>query len=326
MNNTTVELNKVTADSYINGNEIIINEEVNTTTRESFDWSNLSYAEKEEDVSVDATEDIPSYAETAGNDQTNQKVKDNFLKDFPIGKVFVAKDSARAAIQKLGLECNVPFETGKSDSLYIRLICKPFGNYLSEKKNGAESKDSVISRPSRNTMRIGCEAFVYVRFSRDVRTYASNRKLNTHDQEYAIQILSDGSFLEGNEWKVDCKNPFPGIASMYCAKHFLLKGPDFAAQKMALEETVVEGGHIFELYPKYHCECNWIEMYWGGAKREARLHCDYTFKSLEAKIPRCMNYIDAYSRCSDGREVVSDVYKFVTKSYLYHRKVTYEDI
>lgn len=149
--------------------------------------------------------------------------------------------------------------------------------------------------------------------------------------------------LDGNEWKVDCKNPFPGRASMCCARHFIQKRPDFAAQTTALEETVVGGGHIFELYPKYHCETNWIEMYWGGAKREARLHCDYTFKSLEAKIPdfldkagdirkirryfqRCMNYIDAYSRCSDGREVVSDVYKFVTKSYLSHRKVTYEDL
>ena len=141
---------------------------------------------------------------------------------------------------------------------------------------------------------------------------------------------------------MDCKNPFPGRKSMCCARHFLASRPDFLAQKTALQETVEKAGHIFELYPKYHCECNWIEMYWGGAKREARLHCDYTFKSLEPKIPgfldkagdvakikryfqRCMNYIDAYSKCDDGREVAGDVYKFVTKSYLSHRKVTFDE-
>ena len=88
----------------------------------------------------------------------------------------------------------------------------------------------------------------------------------------------------------------------------------------------------------YHCECNWIEMYWGMAKREARLRCNYTFKSLERNIPafldkagniaqirryfqRCMNYIEAYSKQEPGREVAADVKKFVEKRYLSHRKV-----
>ncbi|KAI8334545.1 hypothetical protein BD560DRAFT_451175 [Blakeslea trispora] len=91
----------------------------------------------------------------------------------------------------------------------------------------------------------------------------------------------------------------------------------------------------------YHCECNWIEMYWGMAKREARLRCDYTFKSLERNIPafldkagnitqirryfqRCMNYIEAYSKQERGREVVADVKKFVEKRYLSHRKARYQ--
>lgn len=151
-----------------------------------------------------------------------------------------------------------------------------------------------------------------------------------------------GANLEGEPWKLSCGIPYPGFKNMCCAKHFLESRPDFLAQKTALQETVEGSGHIFELYPKYHCECNWIEMYWGGAKREARLHCDYTFASLKAKIPdfldkagdikkirryfqRCMNYIDAYNKCSDGREVVDDVYKFISKSYLSHRKVTFEE-
>jgi hypothetical protein len=113
--------------------------------------------------------------------------------------------------------------------------------------------------------------------------------------------------------------------------------------KTALQEVVEDAGHIFELYPKYHCECNWIEMYWGGAKRNARLNCDYTFKSLEANIDsfldnagditkirryykRCMNYIEAYGKCKDGCEVAKDVLEFVQKTYLSHRKVRFEEI
>ncbi|KAG1569197.1 hypothetical protein G6F50_006604 [Rhizopus delemar] len=102
-----------------------------------------------------------------------------------------------------------------------------------------------------------------------------------------------------------------------------------------LEEVIINSVHVFELYHKYHCECNWIEMYWGVAKREAR---DYSFKSLEENIDsfldkagdlahirryfrRSMDFIEAYSRCTDGREVVQEVKKFVEKKYLSHRKV-----
>ena len=79
-------------------------------------------------------------------------------------------------------------------------------------------------------------------------------------------------------------------------------------------------------------------MYCGAAKREARLKCDYSFKSLEENIDlfldkagdlthirrhfrRSMDFIEAYNRCTDVREVVQEVKKFVEKKYLSHRKV-----
>lgn len=75
-------------------------------------------------------------------------------------------------------------------------------------------------------------------------------------------------------------------------------------------------------------------MYWGAAKREARLKCDYTFKSLEQNIHsfldksadvtrirryfrRAMEYIEAYTKCTDGREVVQEVKKLVEKKCTY---------
>jgi hypothetical protein len=43
-----------------------------------------------------------------------------------------------------------------------------------------------------------------------------------------------------------------------------------------LQEIVEEAGHIFLLYPKFHCELNWIEYYWGRCKHFTRKHCNYT--------------------------------------------------
>jgi hypothetical protein len=39
--------------------------------------------------------------------------------------------------------------------------------------------------------------------------------------------------------------------------------PDFVSQKSQLEEFVTSRGHICDFYPKYHCELNFIEQYWG---------------------------------------------------------------
>src|SRR5271168_5622877 len=46
----------------------------------------------------------------------------------------------------------------------------------------------------------------------------------------------------------------------------LFTQPDFVAQKSQLEEYITSQGHICDFYPKYHCELNFIEQYWGAAK------------------------------------------------------------
>jgi hypothetical protein len=51
-----------------------------------------------------------------------------------------------------------------------------------------------------------------------------------------------------------------------CCRRILFNQPDFKNQKSALQELVESRGHICEFYPKYHCELNFIEMYWGAAK------------------------------------------------------------
>ena len=91
-------------------------------------------------------------------------------------------------------------------------------------------------------------------------------------------------------------------------------------------------GHIFTLYPKFHCECNFIERYWGAAKRTARQKCEYSFKSLCEKLPSFLDgvalavirrfarqawrYIDAYRQGKAGK-----LAEFATTQYTSHRRI-----
>ena len=46
----------------------------------------------------------------------------------------------------------------------------------------------------------------------------------------------------------------------------LFTQPDFVNQKSHLEKLITSQGHLCDFYPKYYCELNFIEQYWGAAK------------------------------------------------------------
>lgn len=51
-----------------------------------------------------------------------------------------------------------------------------------------------------------------------------------------------------------------------CARKLMDSQPDFKEQVSMLENLVCSAGDTFLLYPKYHCELNFIEQYWGETK------------------------------------------------------------
>ncbi|PCH37076.1 hypothetical protein WOLCODRAFT_83588 [Wolfiporia cocos MD-104 SS10] len=55
-----------------------------------------------------------------------------------------------------------------------------------------------------------------------------------------------------------------------CCHHLLFTQPDFSSQKSQLEEYISLHGHLCDFYPKYHCELNFIEQYWGCVKLDYR--------------------------------------------------------
>jgi hypothetical protein len=117
-----------------------------------------------------------------------------------------------------------------------------------------------------------------------------------------------------------------------CAQRILELQPDFQGQRSLLEEIAKEQGQHIIFYPKFHCEMNFIEMYWGLAKRYTRANCDYSFKGLQVEVPKALDsidihiirrfaiksfrYMDAYRKGLTGAEAERQV-----KKYKSHRRI-----
>jgi hypothetical protein len=149
------------------------------------------------------------------------------------------------------------------------------------------------------------------------------------------RILEErGLWIQGLVKQCDaCKSHvFDPTKPQCCAVRILSQQSDFASQKNHLQEIIEAAGHMCIFYPKFHCELNFIESFWGDAKRYSRLHCDYTFKSLKEIVPRALEsvtltkirrfarrsirYMSAYEQGLSGKAAV-----FAVKKYRSHRRV-----
>ena len=76
-----------------------------------------------------------------------------------------------------------------------------------------------------------------------------------------------------------------------CMSRMLSEQPDFKEQRPLLQELVENRGHIALFLPKFHCELNIIEYFWGAAKRFTRENCDYTFDGLKKTVPTALGRV-----------------------------------
>ena len=75
-----------------------------------------------------------------------------------------------------------------------------------------------------------------------------------------------------------------------CCRRLLFNQPDFVAQKSQLKEYITSRGHICDFYPKYHCELNFIEQYWGAAKFRYRISPKTSnIKDMEKNVLSCLD-------------------------------------
>jgi hypothetical protein len=76
-----------------------------------------------------------------------------------------------------------------------------------------------------------------------------------------------------------------------CCKRILELQPDFQEQQSLVQEVIEKAGHLSIFLPKFHCELNFIEFFWGAVKRYLREHCDYTFDTLKENVPKALNSV-----------------------------------
>ena len=99
-------------------------------------------------------------------------------------------------------------------------------------------------------------------------------------------LLAERGLLPPGSLRVVCESAKHHAAdNSCCCKRLLASQSDFTSEVSALDRVVSSGGHRCLFLPKYHCELNWIERYWGAAKKYARRHCGYTLIALRACVP-----------------------------------------
>ena len=127
-------------------------------------------------------------------------------------------------------------------------------------------------------------------------------------------------------------------ATECCATRVMSLQPDFQEQRSLVQETIENAGHLCIFLPKYHCELNFIEFFWGAVKRYLREHCDYSYEGLQANLlkalesvnistirkweHRTMHWMNAYRGGKDAKDAQIEVKKFSSRKYSSHRRVT----
>ena len=158
------------------------------------------------------------------------------------------------------------------------------------------------------------------------------------DQPKGIkQVLTEwGLWRQG--LLLDCKKPkICSVDLIDCyARRLLSQQSDFLEQKSSVQEVIEAAGHLCIFLPKFHCELNFIEFFWGAVKKYLQEHCDYTFKTLKMNLPKALGsvqlstiqkwehwmirWMEAYRDGKSAKDVQFDVKKYGSHKYTSHCK------
>ena len=103
------------------------------------------------------------------------------------------------------------------------------------------------------------------------------------------QVLFERGYTQ--RLRMVCKKGCTDGALQCCAKKILEHEPDFKSQKSLVQEVIEAAGHLCIFLPKFHCELNFIEFFWGAMKKWLRDHCNYTFETLKANLLLAMDSV-----------------------------------
>jgi hypothetical protein len=134
-----------------------------------------------------------------------------------------------------------------------------------------------------------------------------------------------------------CKKKCNPAGTACCCRHIMEHQPDFQVQKSLVQEVIENAGHLCIVLPKFHCELNFIEFFWGAVKRYLREHCDMSFNTLKENMPlalasvelttirrwehRMHRWMDAYRQGLDTQDAQAKVKAFCSTKYKSHRRI-----
>lgn len=123
-----------------------------------------------------------------------------------------------------------------------------------------------------------------------------------------------------------------------CNKRILELQPDFAEQKSLVQETIEAAGHLCLFLPKFHCELNPIEYFWGMVKKYLRDNCDYSFDGLKENLPKALEsvpiqtirrwehrlfrWVEAYRSGLGSVQAQLQVKQYSSRTFTSHRRVS----
>ena len=109
------------------------------------------------------------------------------------------------------------------------------------------------------------------------------------------QILVERGFHNAFSLPAQCKGfkcKDVSLDAWCCCRCILYNQPDFRAQKPQLVEYIENRGHLAFYYPKFHCELNFIEQYWGAAKQRYRvLPWTSSISQMESNVRMCLDEV-----------------------------------
>jgi len=134
-----------------------------------------------------------------------------------------------------------------------------------------------------------------------------------------------------------CENKCNANATNCCNKHILELQEDFREQRSLVQEVIEAAGHLCLFLPKFHCELNFIEFFWGMVKKYLRDNCDYTFNTLKENMPKALalvplqtirrwehrmyRWMEAYRSGLGTKDAQIQVHKFSSTTYKSHRRI-----